>query len=70
VVAVSFFIHDFFAQQTNVWKSKGGVIVEPPAAEKAAVTAKLATIAADLSKDKPELAAAVKTAFDTAARMK
>jgi len=64
------FVHEFFAQQTNVWKSKGGMFVDPPAAELAAVTAKLATIAADLSKDKPELAAAVKVAFDAAARLK
>ena len=63
-------MHDFFAQQTNVWKSKGGQIVEPAPAEKAAVTAKLSTIAADLSKDKPDLAAAVKTAFETAERLK
>ena len=64
------FVKEFFAQQTNVWKSKGGVIVEPPAAEKAAVTAKISTIAHDLSKDKPDLAAAVKIAFDAAARLK
>ena len=64
------FVKEFLAQQTNVWKSKGGLIVDPPAAEKAAVTAKISTIATDLSKDKPDLAAAVKVAFDAAARLK
>lgn len=64
------FVREFFVQQTNVWKSKGGVIIDPPAAEKAAVSAKLASIAQDLSKDKPDLAAAVKIVFDSAARHK
>jgi TRAP-type C4-dicarboxylate transport system substrate-binding protein len=64
------FVREFFANQTNVWKGRGGQIVEPPAAEKAAVTAKISSIAADLSKDKPDLAAAVKVMFDSAARHK
>ena len=64
------FVRNFFASQTNVWKTRGGFIVDPPAAEKAAVTAKLSTIATDLSKDKPDLAAAVKVVFDSAARNK
>src|SRR4051812_5274563 len=64
------FVREFFASQTNTWKSRGGQLIEPPAAEKAAVTAKLSTIATDLSKDKPELAAAVKVMFDSAARNK
>jgi TRAP-type C4-dicarboxylate transport system substrate-binding protein len=64
------FVRDFFVQQTAVWKSKGGVMVSPPAAEKAAMLAKVSTIANDLSKDKPELAAAVKIVFDSAARNK
>jgi TRAP-type C4-dicarboxylate transport system substrate-binding protein len=64
------FVKNFFTQQTAVWKSKGGVMVTPPAAEKAAMLAKVSTIANDLSKDKPELAAAVKVVFDSAARNK
>ena len=64
------FVRNFFVQQTNVWKSKGGQMVSPPAAEKAAMLAKVSTIATDLSKDKPELAAAVKLVFDSAARHK
>jgi TRAP-type C4-dicarboxylate transport system substrate-binding protein len=64
------FVTEFFARQTAVWKSKGGVMVSPPAAEKAAMLAKSSTIANDLSKDKPELAAAVKVVFDSAARNK
>ena len=64
------FVKEFFTQQTAVWKSKGGVMVSPPAAEKAAMLAKISTIANDLSKDKPDLAAAVKVVFDSAARNK
>jgi len=64
------FVSNFFTQQTAVWKSKGGLMVSPPAAEKAAMLAKVSTIASDLSKDKPELAAAVKVVFDSAARNK
>ena len=64
------FVREFFASQTNVWKTRGGQIIDPPAAETAAVTAKISTIAADLSKDKPDLAAAVKVVFDSAARHK
>jgi TRAP-type transport system periplasmic protein len=64
------FVREFIIQQTNVWKSRGGVMVSPPAAEKAAMLAKVSTIASDLSKDKAELAAAVKVVFDSAARNK
>ncbi len=64
------FVQEFFTKQTDLWKSRGGLIIEPPAAEKAAVAAKISTIAQDLSKDKPELAAAVKVMFDSAARHK
>jgi TRAP-type C4-dicarboxylate transport system substrate-binding protein len=64
------FVREFFAQQTNIWKSRGGVLVDPPAAELAAASARLAPIATDLSKDKPELAAAVKLVFESAARNK
>lgn len=63
-------VRDFFVSQTNTWKSRGAFIIEPPAAEKAAVTAKISTIATDISKEKPELAAAVKVMFESAARNK
>ena len=58
------FVREFFTQQITVWKGKGGLMVTPPAAEKAAMLAKVSTIANDLSKDKPELAAAVKVVFE------
>jgi TRAP-type C4-dicarboxylate transport system substrate-binding protein len=64
------FMRNFLTSLTEGWKSKGGVIVEPPAAEKAALDAKLASIGSDLSKEKPGLAEAVKTAFESAARNK
>lgn len=64
------FVLDFFVKQTEIWKSKGGVIIVPPAAEKAAMLAKISTIGNDLSKDKPDLNKAVKLVFEVAGRYK
>ncbi len=58
------FVKDFFGQQVVAWKNRGGVMVQPPADEKAAMLAKVSTIAQDLSKDKPGLAQAVKLVFE------
>lgn len=62
------FVKDFFTQQVAVWKSKGGVMTKPPAAEQAAMLAKVSSIAEDLSKDKPDLNKAVKLVFEVANR--
>lgn len=64
------FVKEFFAKQREVWKGKGGVLISLPAAEQAAMTAKVSTIGEDLSKDNPELNKAVKLVFESAARNK
>jgi hypothetical protein len=64
------FVKEFVAKQYDVWKSRGGVVIRLPADEQAAMMAKISTIAEDLSKDKPELNAAVKLVFESAQRNK
>ena len=64
------FVKEFFAKQRDVWKGKGGVLISLPAAEQAAMTAKVSTIGEDFSKDNPELNKAVKLVFESAARNK
>ena len=64
------FVKEFFDKQSEVWKSKGGVLISLPAAEQAAMIAKISTIGEDLSKDKPELNKAVKLVFESAKRNK
>ena len=64
------FVKEFFAKQREVWKGKGGVLISLPAAEQAAMIAKISSIGEDLSKDKPELNKAVKLVFESAARNK
>jgi len=64
------FVNEFFAQQRDIWKGKGGVLAKLPAEDQAAMLAKVSTIGEDLSKDKPELNAAVKLVFDSARRNK
>jgi len=60
------FVKDFFVQQYDLWKTRGGVINKLPAAEHAAMLAKVSTIGEDLSKDKPDLNKAVKLMFEAA----
>ncbi len=62
------FVKDFFAQQYDLWKKRGGVLNRLPAAEQAAMIAKVSTIGEDLSKDKPDLNKAVKLVFEAANR--
>ena len=64
------FVKEFFAKQRDVWKSKGGVLISLPAAEQAAMVAKVSTIGEDLSKDNPDLNKAVKLVFESAKRNK
>jgi TRAP-type C4-dicarboxylate transport system substrate-binding protein len=64
------FVKEFVAKQYDIWKSRGGVLIKLPPDEQAAMTAKISTIGEDLSKDKPELNAAVKLVFETAQRAK
>ena len=62
------FVQEFFAKQRDVWKDKGGVLVSLPAAEQAAMMAKISSIGEDLSKDNSELNKAVKLVFESAKR--
>jgi len=64
------FVKEFFAKQRDVWKSKGGQLISLPAAEQAAMIAKVSTIGEDLSKDNAELNKAVKLVFESAKRNK
>lgn len=62
------FVKEFFANQYEIWKSRGGVLNKLPAAEQAAMLAKVTPIGEDLSKDKPDLNKAVKLVFEVANR--
>jgi TRAP-type transport system periplasmic protein len=62
------FVQEFFAKQRDVWKDKGGVLITLPAAEQAAMMAKVSSIGEDLSKDSPDLNKAVKLVFESAKR--
>jgi TRAP-type C4-dicarboxylate transport system substrate-binding protein len=61
-------IVQFNADQHKLWKQQGGVIVTPNATQKAAITAKMATLSADVLKDKPAVKAMVDIAVAAAAR--
>ena len=64
------FASGFFAAQRKDWIDKGGELTSLPADEQAALIAKISSIGDDLSKSKPELNAAVKLVFESAARNK
>jgi TRAP-type transport system periplasmic protein len=64
------FAKDFYLSQRKVWTAQGGKLINLSADEQAAYLAKVSSIGLDLSKDKPELAAAVKTVMDSVARSK
>jgi TRAP-type C4-dicarboxylate transport system substrate-binding protein len=64
------YVDEFFDQQRQVWKDSGGSLTSLPEADQAAMLAKVSSIAADLSATKPDLNAAVKTVFATAAKDK
>jgi TRAP-type transport system periplasmic protein len=64
------FVKQFFAKQRDVWKGKGGVLIQLPAAEQAAMIAKVSSIGEDLSKDNPDLNKAVRIVADSAKRNK
>lgn len=64
------YVKDFFAEQTKIFVSKGGVISKLPQAEYGAMIAKVSTVGDDLSKSKPALNQAIKALFESAARNK
>jgi TRAP-type transport system periplasmic protein len=64
------FVNDFFAAQRKEWTDKGGELISLPPDEEAAFIAKTANIGDELSKDRPDLNAAVKVVMQAAARAK
>jgi TRAP-type transport system periplasmic protein len=64
------FSNEYFAAQRKAWTDAGGELIAPPADQIAALNAKLVSIGYDMSKDNPDLNAAVKTIFESAARNK
>jgi TRAP-type C4-dicarboxylate transport system substrate-binding protein len=64
------FVNDFFAAQRKVWTDSGGELISLPAAEQQAMIAQISSVANDLSASNPELNAAVKIVFESAARNK
>jgi TRAP-type transport system periplasmic protein len=64
------FVDKFFDDQIKVWKDSGGVIESLPAADQEAMLNKISSIGEDMSTNKPALAAAVKTVFETSAKYK
>jgi TRAP-type C4-dicarboxylate transport system substrate-binding protein len=64
------FVDQFFDEQIKVWKGSGGVIESLPTADQDDMIQKISSIGEDMSSNKPALAAAVKTVFDTSAKYK
>ena len=64
------FVNEFFAAQSKVWTDSGGELIALPAAEQDAMIAKISSIGNDMSASNPELNAAVKVVFASAARNK
>jgi TRAP-type C4-dicarboxylate transport system substrate-binding protein len=64
------FVIEFFDAQRKAWIASGGEVTSLPADDQAAMMAKISTIASDLSAAKPDLNAAVKTVFASAAKNK
>ncbi len=64
------FVNDFFEAQRKAWTAKGGELISLPADEQAAFFAKTKTVADELSKDRPELHAAVDVVLAAVARAK
>ena len=64
------FVNDFYAAQRKAWTDKGGELSSLPPDEQAAFLQKISDIGDTLSKDKPDLNAAVKVVIESAARNK
>ena len=64
------FVDKFFDDQSKIWKDSGGIIESLPSADQEAMLQKISSIGEDMSANKPALAAAVKTVFETTAKYK
>jgi TRAP-type transport system periplasmic protein len=64
------FVNDFFDQQRKVWIDSGGDLTSLPPTDQEAMTARISSVARDVSAPKKDLSAAVKIVFESAARNK
>jgi len=64
------FVTQFFDAQRKVWMDSGGEVSRLPPEDQAEMLSKISGIGVDLSASKPDLNAAVKTVFASAARNK
>ena len=64
------FVIQFFDAQRKVWTDSGGEVTRLPQEDQAEMMSKISSIGLDLSASKPDLNAAVKTVFASAARNK
>ena len=64
------FVKEFSTKQRQLWTEHGGELASLSEADKAALIAKVSSVAFDLSKSKPDLNKAVVTVFDSAKRNK
>ena len=64
------FVKEFYTKQRQLWTEHGGELASLPEADKAALIAKVSSVAFDLSKSKPDLNKAVATVFESAKRNK
>ena len=69
-VSIVPFVNEFFAAQRKAWTDKGGELISLPADEQAAFFTKTKNIGDELSKDRPELHAAVDVVLAAAAKAK
>ena len=67
-VAINQVASDFVEKMRKTWVERGGELISLPKDEQAAVMKTLSSVGADVSKNKPALAAAYKTVTDAAAR--
>jgi TRAP-type C4-dicarboxylate transport system substrate-binding protein len=64
------YVTDFHTAQLKAWTDQGGELINLPADQQAALSAKISSIGSDLSKDKPGLDKAVALVAESAARDK
>jgi TRAP-type transport system periplasmic protein len=68
-IAVNPWAANFRKSNEVLWTSSGGELIKLPADQQASMTKTLASVGADVSKAKPELAAAYETVADAAQRL-
>ena len=69
-VAINQYAAEFVGRMRKLWVERGGELISLPPDEQAAMMKTLASVGADVSKNKPALASAFKTVTDAAKRAK